>query len=258
MDYIDFSKLTLGAHPSPEDSRDYKVSMFIPVIDEAFPDEFSITYDPLIYNQGEFGMCVSFSCASIKESQEYRERGVQNRYAPGFIYGNRRISDFQGEGMFPREALKVLTTDGVPLWNDFPIMGTYPTCAKAVEKDKARLLQLAKPQIIKSYVSIQSDVEVKTALMNWGPVLMVVAVRQSFFKPDHGYTPCPGVNEKILGHHAVTIVGWKKFKGQDLFIVNNSWGPAWGDYGKFYLPTDYDGIVELWGVTDYTPVAAVA
>lgn len=42
------------------------------------------------------------------------------------------------------------------------------------------------------------------------------------------WTPYPG--EKILGGHAVVIVGWDDVLGG--WIIQNSWGPDWGHEGR--------------------------
>jgi C1A family cysteine protease len=40
--------------------------------------------------------------------------------------------------------------------------------------------------------------------------------------------------EKLLGGHAVLLVGYDKTK--KVFIARNSWGTSWGDSGYFYIP----------------------
>uniref|UniRef100_A0A6C0F202 Peptidase C1A papain C-terminal domain-containing protein n=1 Tax=viral metagenome TaxID=1070528 RepID=A0A6C0F202_9ZZZZ len=46
--------------------------------------------------------------------------------------------------------------------------------------------------------------------------------------------PIPVYGEKIMGGHAVVLVGFKD--KEKVFIVRNSWGKYWGENGYFYMP----------------------
>jgi C1A family cysteine protease len=47
--------------------------------------------------------------------------------------------------------------------------------------------------------------------------------------------PYPNTSkERVLGGHAVLIVGYNK--NRNVFIVRNSWGTGWGEGGYFYMP----------------------
>jgi len=35
--------------------------------------------------------------------------------------------------------------------------------------------------------------------------------------------------------HQVTIIGYKKMNGKQVWIVKNSWGTEWGDHGLMYV-----------------------
>src|SRR5207248_2930205 len=52
-----------------------------------------------------------------------------------------------------------------------------------------------------------------------------------------GMVPMPGKNEKVLGGHAILVVGYNN--ANQRFIVRNSWSAAWGDKGYFYAPYAY-------------------
>ena len=47
--------------------------------------------------------------------------------------------------------------------------------------------------------------------------------------------PMPDPSEKMIGGHAMLIVG----STDTHFIVRNSWGAEWGDNGYCYIPLDY-------------------
>ena len=76
------------------------------------------------------------------------------------------------------------------------------------------------------------------AIDNGYPVTIGFDVYSSFDSPTvarTGIMPYPNIRkEKLLGGHAVLIVGYNK--NNDTFIVRNSWGKYWGDNGYFYMP----------------------
>lgn len=74
---------------------------------------------------------------------------------------------------------------------------------------------------------------IKTALMSTGPVLSFFTVFDDFPRGlTYGiYSPKSGA--RIVGYHAIAIMGW----GPDYWIVRNSWGQDWGNFldrGYYY------------------------
>jgi C1A family cysteine protease len=78
------------------------------------------------------------------------------------------------------------------------------------------------------------------ALTNGYPIIMGFNVYTSFMSTNvarTGIMPYPNTKrERLLGGHAVLIVGYNKTK--KVFIARNSWGTGWGDRGYFYMPFD--------------------
>ncbi len=85
---------------------------------------------------------------------------------------------------------------------------------------------------------------IKWALMNYGAVyttMYMVDAAPYYNAADYAYYD----SNRVIGNHAVTIVGWNdsysssNFKqaapGNGAFIVKNSWGSSWGDSGYFYV-----------------------
>jgi C1A family cysteine protease len=72
------------------------------------------------------------------------------------------------------------------------------------------------------------------------PVVFGFTVYESFEGNDvatTGNMPMPASGEKVLGGHAVALVGFND--DRRVFIVRNSWGASWGDQGYFYMPYEF-------------------
>ena len=249
---MNYASRPLGMRLSPPDSRDYPVSKLVPAPDR-FPDRFVISTLPEVYDQNGYGMCVAFSLATIKEVQEWKERATRTRYSPGFVYANRNDDDFQGEGMIPREALKKMIRDGVCTYNSFPHMSLVDDLKEKLSPVWAACFEEAKSQRIKAYARLYSAADVKSALLQLGPVMICIPVYNSFYRGGDLILP-DTAREDIMGRHAMTITGWNGNR----WIVRNSWGSEWGERGDCTIPFSYP-IDELWSITDkYEPLSGSA
>ena len=235
-----------GCLISPFDGRDYDFRCATGIKsakDQEYPTEFMISNTSKVYSQGSTSMCVAFSLAEIKESQELLDQQQRIRFSPGFIYANR---DETKEGMYIREGLKNLKADGVVTYDDFPVKGTCSHCQKKLAecKNLQEMFANAKGWRIGSYYRVYTLEEIKYTLMNIGPIIISVPCYTgwNYFS---GKIVQAG---KLRGYHAMVIVGWKN---NDEIIVQNSWGTAWGNKGLGTFKWDEYPVVEAWAVTDY-------
>lgn len=82
--------------------------------------------------------------------------------------------------------------------------------------------------------SIQVD------LMQYGPVDTGMEVYEDFMNYNGGiYKHTSG---KLLGGHAIKIIGWGQQNGENYWIVANSWGTDWGLDGFFLIAFGQCGI----------------
>ncbi|MGE5371978.1 MAG: C1 family peptidase [Solirubrobacterales bacterium] len=233
----------LGLLPSPMDARDYRLH-HITSVKRVFPAQYiNPNLIPEPYDQGESEACVAYSLKAVKEMQEYRERGKFTAFSAAYIYGARAPNDYQGEGMVPRQALKELRKRGDCRDELFPGIYPYPECARKITP---LMDQDAAPQRIKTFAALQTVDEIKTALLELGPVTIGIPVYDSFYHGGHLPKPDTG-KETLHGYHMLTIIGWLK---TNRWYVLNSWGSGWGELkGYCTMPYDYP-IHEMWSVTD--------
>ena len=227
-----------GCIPSPPDERDYTAETV--ALAEAPRPETYIQTGMTVLNQGSIGSCVAHACATALGYGEKTGGKTPHDFSRGFIYGNRRSTDHQGEGMYIRQALKQLNHCGDCEQKVFPYNETYPKVKARIEKNKENLLKQAEPFKILNYFRCYSNDEVKRALLNQGAVVISIPVYESFA----GDCPIPGIGEKMNGHHAMCVVGWDKTG----WLIQNSWSKGWGNKGNLHLPYNYP-INEFWGVT---------
>jgi cathepsin L len=83
------------------------------------------------------------------------------------------------------------------------------------------------------------------AIINDGPVAVVIAVYQDFFSYESGLyssAACEGKNGIMPPSHAINLIGFGHDDGAnaDFWTIRNSWSAAWGEhgYGRFLRPAN--------------------
>lgn len=92
--------------------------------------------------------------------------------------------------------------------------------------------------VVTSWKRIRGTSFIKAALQE-GPVVCSVAVTDDYVK----YKPTDGPDLNIYQeekdyfemNHSVEVIGWGNQKGQDYWIIRNSWGIEWGYGGIIYM-----------------------
>lgn len=243
-------KFGLGCLPSPPDRRDYHIASFFPV-ETVLPEEYMPKVLIPAMNQGGVGACVAYGLELATAYHEYKERSKLERFSQNYIYANREPDHHQGEGMYPREALKMLSRYGVCRSDKYP--KTYPLPYSMLKGTLTPEMNAdAVYQRILSYAALYTDDEIKTALVKNGPVGITISVYDSFENcPSNGMLPMPDPSKETLrGYHFITIVGWRKDRH---WVIQNSWLP-WGDikmsqYSMAYMPFGYP-MLEKWALVD--------
>ena len=214
--------------------------------EEQLPEEYRTEGNVPVLNQGCNSDCVAHAIAVATAYGQYKVQKDFNDFSRGYIYGNRRALDWQGEGMYVRQALKNFNHDGDCLNTKFPYRGNYPTMkAKIAEKPEEYAEAASKSKLV-AYCRLYSEREIKKAIMLQGAVVVGITT----FKNCMGSViKVPTEEDQKSGGHAMCCVGWNK----DGWIIQNSWGKYWGNKGFCILPYAYP-VDEWWGLTA-SPVA---
>ena len=179
-------------------------------------------------DQGLCGSCVAFSSLAAMEAQynimigdphvdlDMSEQVLVSCTAVGCDGAN--IGD----------TLEDLRTMGVPDEACYPYTAAETACGLRCSDWLSRSLRIS------SWDRERPTTSVTKSHLVQGPVITSMTVYSDFMAYTGGvYTHVTGVEE---GSHAVTIVGWDDAHGS--WIVKNSWGTSWGDYGYFEIRRD--------------------
>lgn len=214
------------------DSRDYKYQ----VTNRRQRDIVDLRpFCSLIENQGNLGSCTGQAVAGAIELLNTRN-GKHRDISRLFIYYYERAligTIHYDSGAYIRDGIKVTNKQGAPLENLWPY-----DISKFRNRPSNESIIDALRRKVTLYERVSNHEGVLDALTNGFPVIIGYLVYSSFMTNQvarTGMMPYPNVRrERLLGGHAVLIVGYDKTKNH--YIVRNSWGPNWGDKGYFYMP----------------------
>ena len=230
---------TTGAIFSPIDVRDYRLASVRNT--EELPEEFELKM-PKIKNQKNISSCVAHSIASTIEYFNIKQSNNDVAMSTNYIYGNRTDMNYDGQGMYTRKAIANTCKYGDVVLSDFPGNTEVPDVIEDFEEKKWSLYDKGTPYRFSSYYSVKSQNEIKTALMQNGPVIFAIPWYDDIKVVDGVITTS---QRGDAGGHCMVIYGWNK----DGWKILNSWGSNWGNKGTAILPYDIK-IKEAYGIVD--------
>jgi cathepsin B len=136
----------------------------------------------------------------------------------------------QGNDPFPAEGTK-----GCPK----VVVGGSPACPKDCDAESARIkstdtyVASGSPMIVGGE---GAEKGIRQAIMAGGPLEAAFDVYESFEQYTGGiYQMNPETSGKLMGGHAVRIVGWGSENGTKYWKIANSWNMHWGEDGYFRI-----------------------
>ncbi|KAG4066592.1 hypothetical protein HA402_007228 [Bradysia odoriphaga] len=184
-----------------------------------------------IKDQGHCGSCWAFSATGGLEGQHFRKTGKlvslseQNLVDCSGKYGNQGC-----DGGIIDEAFRYIKDNGgIDTEKTYPYEAVDDTCRYDASNSGAT---------DKGFVDISEGDEdkLKKALATVGPISIAIdASSKSFHLYSEGVYYDPECSSEDLDH-AVLAVGYgTDKKGQDYWIVKNSWGTTWGEDGYILM-----------------------
>lgn len=192
---------------------------------------------PPIYDQGQLGSCTANAVTAALDYERFKQGEPFISPSRLFVYYNERKAEgtiSSDSGATIRESVKAVKSYGAPRELDWPydITKFQDKPTKQCYAEAVGFEDLAYQRVTRSMSDMQA------VLAGFQPFVAGISVYESFESLEASKTgriPIPAKNEKLLGGHAILVVGYKDGE----WICRNSWGTLWGDKGYFYFPYEY-------------------
>lgn len=222
-----------GALPSPEDTRDWRLSrcMDMPsgAVGELLPNRFECYIPEGIRDQGQTASCTAYAASLILACIAHKLYGGEELFSAGFLYGNRRETNWKEPGEIMRDVPKK-----VAKWGDVPEK-VWENNAEAPEilwdfEESYPVVGDLSRKLVAGYVRLKDKTEAKAFMVRYGIPLFVNL-------PMKKISPLMSSD----GYHAVACY---KYSPLGFSCVN-----SWGENNIPYI-TDkkFDDFEEVWGM----------
>lgn len=228
---------------------DFRDLPYVSLTRSTLPDSVDLRPQmPPVWDQGELGSCTSHAILAAVQHRLKADNPTAH------VIDGSRLAHYYMERAFEgtesidngaeiRDGIKIVLADGVVPESDWPY-----DISKFTERPPQTLYHKALDYKVTQYQSILQDgssYHIRHALAEGLPIIIGFSVFESFESnavAQSGIVPMPQRSEKMVGGHAVLIVGYQDRQ----FIVRNSWGSVatgnpWGLNGTGYclMPADY-------------------
>uniref|UniRef100_A0A3Q1FF65 Cathepsin S n=1 Tax=Acanthochromis polyacanthus TaxID=80966 RepID=A0A3Q1FF65_9TELE len=175
--------------------------------------------------QGSCASCWAFSAAGALEGQFKKTSGtLRSLSAQNLLDCSTKYGSSGCKGGFMTQAFQYVTENhGVDSDSSYPYTGKYGHCHYEPQYRAANC---------SGFVFLQDGDEdaLKVALANVGPISVAIdASSRKFAFYHHGVYQDDSCSHNVT--HAVLAVGYGTERGQDYWLLKNSWGVNYGDEG---------------------------
>lgn len=206
------------------------------------PSKFEIdTSTWVVHDQEEEKSCVGYAVSTAREHYINSQSGSSIALSPLFIYWWARKMDnivFQDGGSRISNAMVCLSRYGV--CEEMYHKSVPGTSSDVFLEPNTAAMAAARKYTIKSFHRVPSLDMLRDTLATGAPIVAGIPVYESLEKPEvtrTGIIPIPEAKERILGGHAIVLIGYDDAK--ELIKFHNSWGLGWGDKGCGYIPYQF-------------------
>lgn len=230
-----------GWQPDLPDVRDHLYGIVRPTLLQVPANVDLRSRCPPVYDQGQLGSCTGNAIAGAVQFDRLKQ-GLKPDFIPSrlFIYYNERVIErtvSQDAGAMIRDGFKSIARSGACPEADWPYNVNH-----FATKPPAKAYTDALQHKAVTYSRLTNTLpQLQDCLAAGYPFVFGFSVYESFESDEVAKTgvlpQLPGLNEQMLGGHAVMAVGYDEPSSR--FIVRNSWGPNWGQAGYFTMHYDY-------------------
>jgi C1A family cysteine protease len=221
-----------------------------------------------VEDQGPIGSCTANAVVGLVEYFERRAFGKHIDASRLFLYkATRDLLHWTGDtGAYLRSTIGALALFGVPPEEYWP----YKIASFDAEPT-AFCFAFANDYRAISYYRLDDTgttpaglvTKIKADLAAGLPCVFGFTVYSSIAQAaKNGRIPYPSKGEKVLGGHAMLVIGYDDTMTivntntgattKGALLIRNSWGPSWGDHGYGAIPYEYvlnELAVDFWSLT---------
>ena len=247
--------------PSKPDSRDRLASL---PASGSLPSKVDLKpWANEVEDQLHLSSCTANTGCSALELA-YDRAGVAKDFSRLYLYWFTRFLGGikEDDGAYPRDIGKALNKYGVclePTW-DYITSMVNEKPDDAAQAEAVEYPVFAYERIVGTTGFVNN--QIKNALAQGIPVMAGLAIYESFYGLDgdwqtHTWNTVESDTNQIDGYHMGLIIGYDD--ETERFLVENSWGPYWGDGGFYGVPYSYtNNVFDEWWILKEIDVDYVA